>query len=237
MLARCFGSKFRGFSTDSGHHSAHYAGESVTEHAQPPIERGFIPFNIKKLRQSLRLLPMSSYLLTCNCGKTVPVDVGQAGGQVTCECGTRLDVPTLRQLRHLPRSTPAEERRQSSAWGLRQGIFAASLILAATLSAWGTWVWSKEPVIPEFNPADRMQAVEKQIKTPVGAWNGWVEFYRPMAEHGIPVFHISNAAAIEAAIAQARFFRWMLWALGAILAVIAACVAFWPKPMPMKKGR
>lgn len=180
---------------------------------------------------------MSSYLLTCNCGKTVPVDIGQAGGQVACECGTQLDVPTLRQLRHLPRSTPAEERRQSSTWGTRQGILAASLILAAALLAWGTWVWSKEPVIPEFNPADRMQVVEKQIKTPVGAWNGWVEFYRPMAEHGIPIFRVREVALIEAAIAQARFFRWMLWALGAIFAVIAACVAFWPRPVPVETRR
>ncbi len=180
---------------------------------------------------------MSSYLLRCDCGKTVPVEIGQAGGQVTCDCGTRLDVPPLRQLRHLPRSTPAEEQRHSGAWGLRQGVLAASLILAAALLAWGAWVWSKEPVIPEFDPAARLQVVERQIKTPVGAWTGWIEFYRPMAEHGIPVFRIGNAAAIEAAIAQARFLRWMLWALGAVFALIAACVAFWPKPVPVKTRR
>ena len=45
---------------------------------------------------------MTKYLLTCECGKTVTVDIGQAGEQVACQCGAKLDVPPLRKLRHLP---------------------------------------------------------------------------------------------------------------------------------------
>lgn len=165
------------------------------------------------------------------------MEIGQAGGQVTCACGARLDVPPLRQLRHLPRSAPAEEQQTSGSWGVRQGILAASLIAAAGLFAWGAWVWSREPVIPEFDPAARMQAIERQIKTPAEAWNAWIEYYRPMAEHGIPVFRVGNAAQIELAIAHARFLRWMLWAFAAVFGVLAACAAFWPKRVPAKIGR
>jgi hypothetical protein len=82
-----------------------------------------------------------------------------------------------------------------------------------------------------------MQVVERQIETPAGAWNAWIEYYRPMAEHGIPVFRLGNAMQIEMAIADARFLRWLLWALAAIFAVIAAGAAFRPKPVPVKTRR
>src|SRR5262249_12676509 len=135
---------------------------------------------------------MAAYLLPCVCGKTVPVDVGQAGGQVVCTCGTRLDVPTLRQLRHLSQA-PTEEPERGSAWGQRQGIIAAGLILALLLFGWGAWVWHKQPQIPEFNPAARMRAVEEQMKSPLGAWETWIGYYRPLAERGLQPFHIVNA--------------------------------------------
>ena len=54
---------------------------------------------------------MTKYLLTCECGKTVPVEVGQAGEQVACQCGAKLDVPPLRKLRHLPVATETLERQ------------------------------------------------------------------------------------------------------------------------------
>ena len=70
---------------------------------------------------------MSTYLLTCDCGKTVPVEIGQAGGQVTCSCGTQLDVPTLRKLRHLPAAATAEEPSRPATVGARgKGVIAAS---------------------------------------------------------------------------------------------------------------
>jgi hypothetical protein len=173
---------------------------------------------------------MSAYLLPCACGNSVPVDIGQAGGRVACSCGTQLDVPTLRQLRHLPRATVAEEKKSGGSWGTRQGIVAASLIVAAALSAWGAWIWWTGPVMPTFDPATRLRAVEEQIKTPAGAWEAWIDYYRPMAEKGIPLFRIGNADVVEARIAHARFMRWMLWAIAGIFAIVAAVAMFWPRP-------
>ncbi len=173
---------------------------------------------------------MSAYLLPCACGNSVPVDIGQAGGRVVCSCGTQLDVPTLRQLRHLPRETVGEKGKPAGSWGSRQGIITASLIVAAALLAWGAWIWWTGPVIPTFDPATRQCAVEEQIKTPAGAWEAWIDYYRPMAERGIPIFRVGNAADIEIRIAHARFLRWMLWAIAGVFAIVAISVRFWPHP-------
>jgi hypothetical protein len=179
---------------------------------------------------------MSAYLLPCVCGKTVPVDVGQAGGQVQCSCGTRLDVPTLRQLRHLQRA-PTEDVQHAAAWGQRQGIVAASLIIALLLLGWSAWVWHNEPQQPKFDPATRRQAVEEQLKTPLGAWESWIGYYRPLAERGLPVFHVANAAQIESKRADARFLRYMLWAIAAVFAIVAGSAAFWPAPVAHAQRR
>jgi hypothetical protein len=44
-----------------------------------------------------------SYLLSCDCGKHVSVTEGSAGAALKCECGRTISVPSLRQLRQLPR--------------------------------------------------------------------------------------------------------------------------------------
>jgi hypothetical protein len=42
------------------------------------------------------------YLLSCSCGKEVPIETAQAGGNVLCDCGLSLKVPTLLQIKKLP---------------------------------------------------------------------------------------------------------------------------------------
>ena len=65
---------------------------------------------------------MSKYLLPCECGKGVAVDIKQAGQQLACECGKLLEVPTLRGVRELiPKRAD---------WDRSRGmIFAGSLLL------------------------------------------------------------------------------------------------------------
>jgi len=42
------------------------------------------------------------YLLPCSCGKDVPIETSQAGGNALCDCGRNLKVPTLLQIKKLP---------------------------------------------------------------------------------------------------------------------------------------
>jgi hypothetical protein len=53
------------------------------------------------------------YLLCCSCGIEVPIETAQAGGNVLCDCGLSLKVPTLLQIKKLPLAdAPLADGRQ-----------------------------------------------------------------------------------------------------------------------------
>lgn len=176
---------------------------------------------------------MSTYLLTCQCGKQVPVEVGQAGERVTCSCGNELEVPTLRKLRHLPLAQPAATTKPTAAnkWNPKKGFIAAALILAALLAAGAAWNRWKEPFVPQFDSVGRTKAVREglaQMK-PVEAWTLWVEVYRPMATTGFGVFQHPHTEAIESAIVQHRFLQKALLIAAAFCVLLSLAAAFWPR--------
>jgi hypothetical protein len=170
---------------------------------------------------------MSAYLLSCECGNNVTVEVGQAGGQVTCRCGKTLDVPALRQLRHLPQAR-VDEARPTSNWGLRQGFVTACVIAVLGLLVAIGWNWWNAPTIPKFDPVHRQQIVEEQLKTPASAWQSWVGFYKPLAASGLRFFYRSDTHTILETLEVRARHRKMLWALTGIFAVAAAAGIFWP---------
>jgi len=172
---------------------------------------------------------MSKYLVTCSCGNQVPVEVGQAGGRIACSCGSMVDVPPLRKLRHLP---PAEvqEERAATQWSVRHGLLTVSLIATALLLGAAIWNWSTQPHVPTFDPVLRGRAVEETLKniTPAQAWEFWLN-YRLQAESGFHVYEASNRAEIEQTIAHKQFSRRILWGLAGLCGAIAAAAAFWPR--------
>ena len=174
---------------------------------------------------------MAAYLLPCTCGNAIPVEIGQAGGQVTCTCGHAVDVPPLRQLRHLPQQQATQPQVTGRSWGTRQGWITASFIVAAVLLGWSAWSWWGDPVEPKYDPAVRLASVEEQIKTPAGAWDSWIGFYKPMAERGFPVFQPTNVYLVYQEIASRQFFRRMLWSVAGILSLAAVSGLFWPEPV------
>src|SRR5262245_17169414 len=121
---------------------------------------------------------MSTYLLACQCGKSTPVEVGQAGGQVICECGARLDVPTLRQMRHLPQvqTPPVQDARGSCEWNVRKRVISASLVAVALLTAIIAWIRWTEPTIPKFDRVAYTKSVDERLRTqtPAQAWEWWI---------------------------------------------------------------
>ncbi|MCL2306578.1 MAG: hypothetical protein FWC43_14665 [Planctomycetaceae bacterium] len=42
------------------------------------------------------------YLLPCSCGKEVSIETSQAGGNVLCDCGLSLRIPSLLKIKQLP---------------------------------------------------------------------------------------------------------------------------------------
>jgi hypothetical protein len=172
---------------------------------------------------------MTKYLLTCGCGATLPVDVGQAGDRISCQCGAIVEVPPLRKLRHQPAATaPTTE---SIAWNARRGIVAALAILAGVLVLIALWSRVTEPTIAKFDPGIRTQGVEEGLKgmTPLRGWQLWIEVYRPLAERGFFEFVDPHAPVIEQQIAKKRFLQWTLLVAAAVCAALAGVVALWPR--------
>ena len=182
---------------------------------------------------------MTKYLLTCHCGANVPVEIGQAGERVVCQCGATLEAPPLRKMRHLPVAPAAgASAGLSPAWSPRKGIVTACLVLAAVLAVMALWSWITEPVIAPFSAAGRQQAVEEGLKTmtPEQSWHLWVERYKPLAEQGFTEFEHPHAAAIEQQIAKQRFFQRMLLAAAGVFVAVAALAAFWPRARTRRQG-
>jgi hypothetical protein len=174
---------------------------------------------------------MSKYLVECSCGNKLPVEIGQAGGRITCTCGNLVDVPPLRKLRHLPTETTVVER-PTSTWSARKGVITACLILAGALAIINAWSWFTQPKVPLFDPvAYQRDVVEERLKkmTPTQSWLMWIEYYRPLAERGFSHLELANRGAIEKIIAERQSLRRTLWIVAGIAAVIAAAAAFWPK--------
>jgi hypothetical protein len=182
---------------------------------------------------------MAKYLVECTCGKNVPVEIGQAGGRVTCSCGNLVDVPPLRQLRHLAVDTTAEVARPASTWSARKGVITASLILAGALVIANAWSRFTQPAIPKFDAAGYQQDIEARLTklNPSDAFNIWIGHYRPMGEHGFYSLELYNRGAIEQNIAERQSLRQTLWIVAAIAGAIALAAAFWPKSPDLTSRR
>jgi hypothetical protein len=174
---------------------------------------------------------MSKYLVECSCGNKLPVEIGQAGGRITCTCGNLVDVPPLRKLRHLQAETTVVER-QTSTWSARKGVITACLILAGTLTIVNAWSWFTQPKVPIFDPVSYQRDVIEQRfskMTPTQSWQWWIEYYKPMAERGFSYLELRDRGLIERTIAERQSLRRTLWIVAAIAVAIAAAAAFWPK--------
>jgi hypothetical protein len=183
---------------------------------------------------------MARYLLTCECGASVPVEAGQAGGQVNCTCGRPLDVPPLRHLRHLPAAAPtqAERAQTGSRWSVRHGIATLCLLVAGVLAAVAAWSRFNEPVVPEFNPAAHTGHMENQIDalTPEQAWQVWVYQYQPLAEVGFAPLENRQEPAIRAYIENQRFFQRAVLIAAGVCAAIALLAIVWPRSQTRRQG-
>jgi hypothetical protein len=171
---------------------------------------------------------MSQYLVTCVCGRQLPVEVGQAGEQLTCVCGTNVAVPTLRQLRQLPVATAAEPSPVARhSWGARQGTIAASLILATLLLLGAAASRYSEHPLPQFHPEAQTKMVDQFLtkKSPAELWQIWTENYRQLGHTGFTAMEDPRTAPIQQDIDQHRRIQLVLVSLAG--AFIAMATVLW----------
>ncbi len=74
---------------------------------------------------------MVQYLLPCQCGRKTPVDSAKAGQTIECECGAKLEVPTLGGLKNLERVVTPKPATKTT-WGPRQQVLLIGIIICAT---------------------------------------------------------------------------------------------------------
>ncbi len=101
--------------------------------------------------------------LTCTCGKIIRVSRSQAGQELACECGQKLQVPTLRGFGQLPladsepNATAVAERK---AWGGWRGtIFAtACAVFVLSFLPCAYYLYIRSQIDTSYTVADEIAA-------------------------------------------------------------------------------
>ena len=155
------------------------------------------------------------YLLPCDrCGEKTPIDVSQAGQQITCGCGQMLGVPSLRGIRELEALDEVEATVPQSTWGVgRRVVFVIGLVvcvigLAVVVLAIINLTYIGVPERPVYDIARSNAEIDAQ--TPAQAWDEWVQLRAEGLGHYHEPFHVAARREVR-----------MLW----IVMVIAGSVA------------
>lgn len=119
------------------------------------------------------------YLLSCECGNNLVIEPRLAGGEVTCTCGKVVRVPTLREMRSLPRAEPDKPSKAPPAteWSPWQGVLltVGVLMVIASMIRVG-YVAYQYMGVPEMETETQfVQQVEENIQaaTPLQALVTW----------------------------------------------------------------
>lgn len=167
------------------------------------------------------------YLLPCSCGQKVRVSPSQAGGQVACNCGKSLAIPTLRGIRQLE---PAADRaaKPVAAWSPLQGLlFSGGLFVAtvgAILIAWYSFQYAKIGGLAVDRSDDFIQGGAAQIDTlgPADLLDVWT---KEVLGEGLGTPEAPYWVAAKAKVNE--YFWWIKLGGGALaLGIVLAALTF-----------
>jgi hypothetical protein len=168
---------------------------------------------------------MAKYLLACACGREHAVETRQAGESIPCDCGTRLEVPTLRKLRELPLAGEVEAAA-GPAWGARQGAMTACLLVVAASLVVAAACRLTEVPLPTIDPVKYSASVDQLVSnmTPLEAWERWVDTYQPLATTGFEIYRHPASAAIQLNLDWHRWIEWVALGLAAVFGGVAGAI-------------
>jgi hypothetical protein len=184
-------------------------------------------FAVKKLFSSsfarIESVMSNRRLLACNCGRTVPVEPRQAGGETTCACGAKLLIPPLRQLRDLPEELSAGSKTGAT-WGLSQGIISLLVVAALLLATTAGYYRLSEPPKPQPFDFSNWQTESKAgiaKLTPEQLWQHWIDVYAPQVGANFQVYKSVEDQIATGTIAHHRKLEGYLGIGAAIFAGMA----------------
>jgi len=149
---------------------------------------------------------MTKFLLPCECGESVSIEIKQAGQIVSCACGRELQVPTMRGIRELAPADDAEAAVVRS-WSLTQGaLFGCGVPIALIGLFIGGYYYRLQSQIDLRRPSD--QDIEQWIGV-VDEWSTeqlWA-FWGLSQEVGLPPT-ISPYVTACRYVARLRMIMW-----------------------------
>ncbi len=169
----------------------------------------------------------AKYLLPCSCGKKLTVRARQAGEHVRCECGTELEVPTMRGLSKLSRSDDQEET-QKPLWSRQQGITFLASAIAIGCAVFTIYLFLERPTITPIT-GRTLAEIRQDFEgyNPAQTMDYWE--YLKLGLNGVePPDQAAERAALDAAWGWINF--------GAALTIAAVVVAGVAAASAPKKG-
>lgn len=165
------------------------------------------------------------YQLPCtNCQKPLQVSVTQAGEELPCPCGTKVLVPTLREIKKL--EVVADDQGISNTertWTPAQGsLFAAGILLTAI----GVYMHFRISAARDAIDISRPEFVELEMDiqelTPFEAWKSWENIEKNIGQFKYrPTPEFLKRRKVHANLTLYRYFSWALAAVG-IISMISA---------------
>ena len=161
----------------------------------------------------------TQYYLPCPCGTKLTVDSRQAGHNITCRCGAKLEIPTLRGLDKLEPAPPAAHQTAARVWTPRQGLVLLGSVLAVLGVTIAGVLWWTLPVRPKPDVTAQEAAIRQQVDalTPQGSLDLWRRLLRDGLTERPSVSDIVVARRLQ------HHWRWiyLAWGLAAIGLVLA----------------
>ena len=156
-----------------------------------------------------------AYLLPCpQCRTNLTVTTGEAGGQVRCNCGATVDVPTVRGLRELAIVTDSID--EPSRWTTRHSVaFMGAVLLVAGVAAGLALHVYAESIRPVQTFADKVKDM-----SPAETWELWTHYF----QLGIGTWQVDEGPTQK--IDRRRYhsfknFQWISFGMAGVGAVIA----------------
>ncbi len=174
-----------------------------------------------------------AYLLPCpQCGRNLVVTTGEAGGRVRCECGSQVDVPTVRGLRELA-TAPAPTAEATSSWTARHSLIFLGVLTMLAGVAFGLFLhYRAARLLPQSTFADDIRNMPAE-----DTWTLWSQYFRGRVGRWQPLKGEKQLSDLKA---YEEMKRWELIGygfagLGVVLAVIGLTMLGPKRPVPPKK--